>query len=113
MTLDGARIYNDGVGINHQGEEKVRQIMTTIKTLSPSSDVSMRFLKYGKVYEGLLWGQVNGTPIGVYNRGPSLNHVLDTIHRKLKKECSKPRRITPRQVNTTTNPQSYTGQLWQ
>lgn len=28
MVLAGARIYNDGVGINHDAEEKIRQIVT-------------------------------------------------------------------------------------
>jgi hypothetical protein len=89
MTIDGVRIYNDGVGVGHDSEEKIRQIATTMKTLSPSSDVSLRVLKSGRTYEGLLWGKAGNQPIGVYNRGPSMAHVLDTLHRKVKKQCLK------------------------
>lgn len=89
MTLDGARIYDEGVGIGQDCEEKIRQIVGAVKTLSPSSEVSMRFLKSGNMYEGLLWGKANDVPIGVYNRGQSMTHVLDTIHRKVKRECLK------------------------
>lgn len=107
MTLDGAKIYNHGVAINYESEEKIRQIVTAIKTLSPSSNVSMRFLKYGKVYEGLLWGNAHDNPIGVYNRGPSLNHVLDMIHRKVKKECLKQWRYGHGQMVNKDNAQTY------
>lgn len=93
MTLNGARIYNEGMEIGHDSEEKIRRIVTAIKSLSPSSDIGMRFLKSGKTYEGLLWGRADNTPIGIYNRGPSMTHVLDTIFRKVNKECSNKRKL--------------------
>lgn len=89
MVLAGARIYNDGVGINHDAEEKIRQIVTAIRTISPSSDVSMRLLKSGHVYEGLLWGKANDVPIGVYKRGVSLTQVLENLYARVKRECLK------------------------
>ena len=89
MVLAGARIYNDGVGINHDTEEKINQIVNTIKAVSPSSDVSMRFLRSGPVYEGLLWGTANSIPIGVYRRGVSMSHVLENILKRVRKECVK------------------------
>lgn len=89
MVLAGAKIYNDGVGINLDAEEKIRQIVTAIKTISPSSDVSMRFLKSGHVYEGLLWGKANDVPIGVYKRGASLTQVLENLYTRVKRECQK------------------------
>ena len=89
MVLAGARIYNDGVGINHDAEEKIRQIVNAIKTISPSSDVSLRLLKSGHVYEGLLWGKASDTPIGVYKRGTSLTQVLENLYTKVKWECLK------------------------
>ena len=89
MTIEGVRIYNEGVGIGHDCEEKIRQIMTAVKTVSPSSEVSMRLLKSGKCYEALLWGNADGVPIGVYNRGPTVPLVLDTIYRNVKKQCLK------------------------
>ncbi len=110
MTLNGARVYNEGVEVGHDSEERIRQIVTTIKTLSPSSDVSMRFLKCGKVYEGLLWGKTNDIPIGVYNRGPSINHVLDTIFKKVKKECLKTWRLNLRENNPKDRTQTYSEQ---
>jgi hypothetical protein len=79
MELDGARIYDDGVEIDKGGEKKIRPIVTSIKTLSPTSDVGMKFVKSGRVKEALLWGKAKDGPIGVYNRGLSLNAVLDTI----------------------------------
>jgi hypothetical protein len=92
MDLDGARIYDEGVGIDKSAEDKIRQIVTSIKTLSPASDVGMRFVKSGRVIEALLWGKAKDFPIGVYNRGPSLNAVLDTIQRKVKKQCLRTRK---------------------
>jgi hypothetical protein len=89
MIIDGATIYNEGVGIGHDCEEKIRQIMTTLKAFSSSSNVSMRFLKTGRQYEALVWGNADDLPIGVYNCGPSLAHVLDTIYNKVKKQCFK------------------------
>lgn len=89
MNVDNARIYNEGVSIGPDCEEKVQQIVNTVKSIFPSSDLSMRFLKSGHTYEALLWGNADNVPIGVYNRGPSLSHVLETLQRKVKKECLK------------------------
>jgi hypothetical protein len=89
MKVDNARIYNEGVSIGPECEEKVRQIVNAVKSISPSSDLSMRFLKSGHTYEALLWGRADNIPIGVYNRGPSLSHVLETLQKKVKKECLK------------------------
>ena len=89
MVLAGARIYNDGVGISHDAEEKIRQIVMAIKTISPSSEVSMRLLKRGHTYEGLLWGKANDVPIGVYKRGASLTQVLENLYARAKRECLK------------------------
>ena len=92
MDLDGARIYDDGVEINKGAEEKIRQIISSLKAVSPTSDVGMRFVKNGRVIEGLLWGKTKDVPIGLYNRGPSLDAVLGTIQRKIKKQCLKIRK---------------------
>jgi hypothetical protein len=89
MKLGGARIYEEGIEIGKEGKAKIRQIVKAIKTLSPTSDVSMRFLKSGNVYEGLLWGKAREVPIGVYKRGLTMAHVLDTLQKKVKKECLK------------------------
>ncbi len=89
MTLDGARVYFEGVDMDHEYDEKIRQIVSTIKSLSPSSEVSMRFLKNGSLYEGLLWGKASDVPIGVYNRGLSMAHVLDMLYKKVKKQSLK------------------------
>lgn len=45
MELDGARIYDDGVGIKQDAEEKIRQIVTSIKALmKPSKGYSENIL---------------------------------------------------------------------
>ena len=92
MTLEGVKIYSEGVGIPHDSETKIRQIVDTIRNLSPSAGVSMRLVKNGRIYEALLWGKADEIPIGVYNRGPSVNHVLDSLYKKVKKTCLKSRR---------------------
>lgn len=96
MVLAGATIYNDGVGINHDAEEKIRQIVTAIKTISPSSDIRMRLLRSGHIYEGLLWGKANNVPIGVYKRGASLTQVLENLGARVKRECRKALRYSGR-----------------
>ena len=107
MIIDGARIYNEGVGIGHDCEEKIRQIMTAVKTVSPTSEVSMRFLKSGRSYEALLWGKTDSVPIGVYNRGPSMSHVLDTVYRNVKKQCLKAWKLSGKQLGRREETQSY------
>ena len=47
MNLEGVSIYDDGAGIGREGVEKIRQIVRTLKSVAPSSEVSMRFLKSG------------------------------------------------------------------
>jgi hypothetical protein len=84
MVLDGARIYSEGIVTGTAVKSKIRQMVHAIKSLSPSSEISMKFTKCGRAYEGMVWGTINGTPIGVYNRGPSIALVLEIIFRTLK-----------------------------
>jgi hypothetical protein len=89
MNLEGARIYNEGVGISEESEAKIRKIVEVIRTLSPSSEVSMRFLRCGNMYEGLLWGKADEVPIGVYNRSASMTHLLNALYKTVKKQTLK------------------------
>ena len=107
MSLDGARIYNEGVGLSHDCEEKIRHIVSAMKSVSPSSEVSMRFVKNGHTYEGLLWGKANNIPIGVYNRGSSVSHVLDTLLRKVKNECLRIWKLNKGQIKPKETNQSH------
>lgn len=87
MVLAGAKIYHDGIGFGHEAEEKILQIVKAIKTVSPSSDISMRFFKSDGLYEGLLWGKTSSFPIGIYRRGASLNQVLENLYKRVKRDC--------------------------
>jgi hypothetical protein len=87
MVLAGASIYSDGVGINRDAEKRIQRIVNTIKAISPSSSVSMRLVKSGHLYEGLLWSKANELPIGIYQRGVSISQVLESIYRRVKKDC--------------------------
>ncbi len=87
MILNGAKIYFEGLEMNCKYDKKIGQLVDAIKILSPSPDISMRFLKSRNIYEGLLWGKANDIPIGLYHRGHSMAHVLESLNRKLKKEC--------------------------
>lgn len=87
MVLAGANIYNDGVCINKDAEEKIQRIVNSIKAISPSSNVSMRLLKSGNVYEGLLWSKADDLPIGVYKRGISMSQMLENIYRRVRRDC--------------------------
>jgi hypothetical protein len=107
MTIDGARIYNEGVRIGHDCEEKIRQIMATLKSVSPGSEMSVRLLKSGRSYEALLWGKADSLPIGVYNRGPSVTHVLDTVYRKVKKQCQKAWKVKGGEIGHRDEKSSY------
>ena len=79
MNLDGARIYVEGMGVDHKYDEKIRQIVTAIKSVSPSLDVSIRLLEGQNSYEGLLWSKADEIPIGVYNRGNSLTQACTLL----------------------------------
>lgn len=89
MVIEGANIYCEGVTADRNSEEKIRQIVSAIKTVSHDSEVSVRFLKVGRVYEGLLWGKAAGTPLGVYRRGASLHQVAESLLLQVRKECLK------------------------
>lgn len=89
MEIKGARIYDDGVGISREAEEKIRKIVHEIKTVATSTDLGIRFVKNGRMIEGLLWAKADELPIGIYTRGISLSTVLDTIQRKVERECIK------------------------
>jgi len=89
MVIEGANIYCEGVTADRNSEEKIRQIVSAVKTVSQDSEVSVRFLKAGRVYEGLLWGKAADTPLGIYRRGPSLHHVAESLLLQVRKECLK------------------------
>lgn len=89
MELNGARIFDEGVEIKKDAQEKISEIVKTVKALSPNSDLGMRFVKSGKLVEGLLWGRAKEVSIGIFHRGSSLNAVLDILQRKVKRECLK------------------------
>ena len=89
MNFEYVRIYNDGVELDSVCEKKVDKIVVAIKTLSKSAEVAFRFLKNGNLYEVLLWGKADDTPIGIYSSGPSMSHILDRIYGKAQKDCLK------------------------
>jgi hypothetical protein len=89
MNIDGAKVYKDGVKIRHDCEAEIRQIVQALKTLSPSPELSLRVVKMGRIYEGLLWGKAAGIPLGAYNRGASINQVIDRLYLRVKKKCLK------------------------
>ena len=89
MNIEGARIYEEGLHIGRDCEAKIRKIVSTIKTLSPSPDVSLRIVRSGRTYEALLWGQADLIRLGAYNRGQSISQVLEKLHGRVKKECLK------------------------
>jgi len=89
MNINGVKIYNEGVSIDHDSEAKINEITRMFKSISPTANVNMRFLKNGKTYEGLLWGWAEATPIGAYNRGKSMHLVLDALSKKVKRDALK------------------------
>lgn len=89
MMLNGARIYCDGIEIDTRSQQQIEKIITSLKEVSPLAEVSLRFLKDGDIYEGLLWGRAIDSPIGVYSRGSSLNRLLDLLQKKVSMECLK------------------------
>lgn len=76
MKINGAKIFNEGVFVDSDCKEKIREIVDAVNGISESPEISIRFLKRGKTYEALLWGRANSIPIGVYRQGPSLPYVL-------------------------------------
>ena len=101
MHIEGARIYSEGVELNQNCEIKIRQMVKEIKSISPSADVGLRFIRTGRTVEALLWGKVSDLSLGVYNCGPSVSHVLGTIHRKLKKQYLSPSKIGSRTTDVS------------
>lgn len=89
MNIEGANIYEEGVKIEPDCQEKIRQIVSTLRIISPSPKVSLRIVKKGRNYEGLLWGNANDKPLSAYNRGTSVGQVVDRLYEKVKRECVK------------------------
>ena len=107
MNIEGVRVYDEGVKIGHDCEDKIRQIVSTLRTLSPSSDVSLRIVKSGRTYEGLLWGKADSIPLGAYNRGASVNQVLDKLYGRVKKECLKVWKLSRAKKRSNSRNQTY------
>lgn len=100
MGLSGARIYDEGVEIKKDAKEKISELVKSLKALSPNSDLGLRFVKSGKLVEGLLLGRAKEIPIGIYNCGPSLNAVLDILQRNGKRACLKIQKKTVSQFRS-------------
>lgn len=86
MVLQDAQIYFEGINNGCDFKEQIQQIVKAVKALYPSSELNMRLIKNDQSYEALLWGKSNGVPFGIYNRGQTLRHVLDTLFRSVKRE---------------------------
>lgn len=107
MVLAGAKVYNDGVGINQDAKEKIQQIVNGIKAISPSSNISMRLLKNGNIYEVLLWGSADGLPIGIYKRGTSFSQVLENVYKRAKKDYFKAQKYSRRYHLISKSPSQF------
>ena len=53
MSINGAKIFNQGVLIDSDCEDKIRQFVNTFKAVSDFPEINIQFLKNGKIYEGL------------------------------------------------------------
>src|SRR4051812_2553693 len=92
MKNNQPRIYTEGFSIDPDCQARLDKIVETVETLSPSPDLGIRLLKAGRIYEGLLWGNAGGQTIGVYNCGPSLPQVLETLRRNIRRKYLKSRK---------------------
>ena len=107
MDINGAKIYVEGVEINNDGEEKIRQIVNTLKTISFSPEVSLRLVKSSRTYEGLLWGKADNIPLGAYSRGASINQVFDKLYGRVKKECLRAWKLKGAKRKTKVKSQTF------
>lgn len=96
MIINGARIYVDGVRLGPECELKIRRVVDAIRSLASNSEVSLRVLKSGAMYEVLLWGKAERLPIGVYCRGASLSKLLDVFMKRVRRQCLKLSKLTGR-----------------
>ena len=94
MFLEGAKIHNEGVTISLENEIRIREIVQATKLISSNAEINLKFLKYGKKCEVLLWGSANDLPIGIYSRGFSIGQALETAHKKLMRYGLKARALT-------------------
>lgn len=104
MVLNGARIYSEGISITDNIKAKIHEIMRAINGLTSASDVSIKLIKNGHAYEVMVWGSLNGNPLGLYNRGLSMGAVLENILRRAKKECL---RIAPKTREAKGNQKNF------
>lgn len=89
MNINGAKIFNQGVLVDHDCEEKIKQLVNTFKAVSDSPEINIQFLKRGRIYEGLLWGKASSIPVGIYRQGVSVSQVLDHMQKRAQKDCLK------------------------
>lgn len=89
MTINGAKIFNQGVLIDHDDKAKITQLVNAFRAVSESPEINIQFLKRGRIYEGLLWGKANSIPVGIYRQGVSVSQVLDHMQKRAQKECLK------------------------
>jgi hypothetical protein len=105
MTTNPPRVYAEGLRIHPDCQAQIDKIVEAVKALSRSSELSIKLLKSGRNYEGLLWGKADDQSIGAYNRGPSLPLVLETLQKKVQRQCL--RSAKNRFGHHTRKPQTY------
>jgi hypothetical protein len=101
MVFENSRVYYDGVEIDAVEKEKIHKIIKTLKSMIPSADISLRLLKWGDIYEGLLWGKAEKIPIGIYKRAPTMSLVLENLERRVRRECIRLLKLRTNHPQTT------------
>lgn len=89
MILNGASVYCEGLELDTKSTDQLKQMVNSLREVSPSAEVSFKLLKDGDFFEALLWGRAIDSPIGIYQRGLSLDRVLGSLHKKVTVECLK------------------------
>lgn len=89
MTLNGANVYCENVKLDQRSKLRIEEMVASLKEISSDAEVSLKLLKEGDIFEGLLWGRAVDSPIGIYTRGASLNRLLDTLQKKVSMESLK------------------------
>jgi hypothetical protein len=92
MNIEGTTIHNEGADIRLEHQLRIRQISLAIRALANAAEINLKILKCETThYEVLLWGTVNHLPLGIYSRGSTLSHALDSAAKKVSSYCAKVR----------------------
>lgn len=94
MNLNGATIDTQGFTMDYEQESLLESLIERLKATVPATELRLRLVRDDRLFEGMIWCEALGVPIGVYNRNTSFSQLTNSLLKKITKEYRRLRRIS-------------------